>query len=102
MFSPHIITSNVSDSSHSMRSIATDSSDSINSTFDSSHSMRRNTSDLPHIMRRIPNTYNINTNQIKPRIEQIDNKLKGLYTNADQLPNKMHELLIHIGILDQM
>ncbi len=49
-------------------------------------------------MRRIPNIHSINTNQNNPRIEQIDNKIKVLYTNADQLPNKMHELLINIGI----
>ncbi len=49
-------------------------------------------------MRKIPNTQNINTNQFKPRIEQIDHKIKVLYRNADQLPNKMHELLINIGI----
>ncbi len=49
-------------------------------------------------MRRIPNTHSINANQNKLRIEQIDNKIKVLYTNADQLPNKMHELLINIGI----
>ncbi len=61
--------------------------------------MRRNAFDLLHIMRRIPNTYSINTNQNKPRIEQIDSKIKVLYTNADQLPNKMHELLINIGIV---
>ncbi len=96
----HIIRSNVSDSSHSMRSTAPDSSDIINSTFDSSDSMRRNTSDLPHIMRRFPNNHSINTNQNKPRIEQIDNKIKVLYTNEDQLPNNMHELLINMDILN--
>ncbi len=50
--------------------------------------MRKNTSDLPHIMRRIPNTHSINTNQIKLRIEQINNKINVLYTNADQLTKK--------------
>ncbi len=68
--SPHSMRSNVSVSSHSMRSIAPDSLDSI---------------------MRIPNTHNINTNQSKPQIEQMDNKIKVLYTNVDQLPNKIHE-----------
>ncbi len=32
------------------------------------------------------------------QVKKIDNKIKVLYTNADQLPNKLPELLINIGI----
>ncbi len=39
-----------------------------------------------------------NANQNETRREKIDNKIKVLYTNADQLSNKLPELLINIGI----
>ena len=39
-----------------------------------------------------------NTNQHEQRRQKVGNKIKVLYTNSDQLPNKVHELLINIGI----
>ncbi len=33
-----------------------------------------------------------------PKRRTVENKIKVLYTNADQFPNKIHELLINIGI----
>ncbi len=51
-----------------------------------------NNGGTPQTSRRNTNNQNI------PKRRTVENKMKVLYTNADQFPNKMHELFINIGI----